>query len=367
MKGKKRKQLFKILLKHIPELASVTAKLVTDYQNLIISCTELPYIQDRYIKYRAEGETRASDRAQEYSVQIKRVYDQQRLNMTKLLQYITSQQHDPSFLNKMHVLTETLNILLSHTARSSTSISTIGDKRVFDVSPHNPKLDLGAALVALRGYFSSVKIADGRVLSNVSVSYGAFYNPIRLDKLMDVYCIACSLEWNPASLKSLEAFVKGLRVEVSHLSRQENGHTIRKCKTVFGLANQDFDGRSPRGANEEDSSRKQDHPPRFTRSNGPQNASWSASSGPIGAGPEDVKFFEESTAGKPVTGGPDATPQGRYISVWEYFKKKSISLPWTLFWRFADSVQTFESEQIHASSTLATQNFLSIYRLISVT
>lgn len=323
VKGKKRKQLFKIFLKDTDQLARAGTNLVTDFQTLIISRTELPFFQDKAIRYRAEGETQASDRAQEYIVKIKRVYDQQRLDMIKLLHDSCSQQDDQSFLNKMHVLTETLNILLGHNVRSSTRMTTVGDKRVFDVSSENRKLDLGAALVALRGYFSSVKIADGIALSNVSVNYGAFYDSIALDKLMDTYCNAYTLDWAPNSLKSLEKFVKGLRVEVPHLSREENGHTIKKCKSVFGPANESSDGRPPRDPNGEDSSRQSDRPPHFTRS----NRNWTASSGPIGAGPKDVKFFLDAKSEDPVTDGPDAGPHGRYISVWDYFREKGILLP----------------------------------------
>jgi len=266
VKGKKRKQLFRVLLTEVKELVSVRTQFATDFQNLIVSCTELPFIQDKSIKYRAEGETQASDRAQEYICKIRRVSDQQRLDMNELLQSIHSQQDEPSYMNKMCVLTETLNILLGHTVRKSTNITTVGSKKAYELSPNNPRLDLTGALVALRGYFSSAKIADGCILSNVSVSYGAFYDPKHLDKLMDIYCDACNLGWSPDSLKILDKFVKGLRVEIPHLNREENGRTIKKYKTVFGLANQSSDGQRPRDA-DKDSSRKQGPPPRFTRSN----------------------------------------------------------------------------------------------------
>lgn len=321
VKGKKRKQLFRVLLTEVTELASVRTQVATDFQNLIISCIELPFIQDKSIKYRAEGETQASDGAQEYVFKIRRVSDQQRLDMNKLFQCIRSQQDEPSYLNKMYVLTETLNILLGHTVRDSTNITTVGSKKAYELSSNNPRLDLTGALVALRGYFSSAKIADGCILSNVSVSYGAFYDPMKLDKLMDIYCDACQLGWSPDSLKTLEKFVKGLRVEIPHLNREENGHTIKKCKTVFGLANQSLDGRRSRDADKEDGSWKQDPPPHFTRSNDLHG--WGASSGPIGGGPKNVKFFMEMEPEKPRRDGRlDAMTYGRYVSVWEYFHEK---------------------------------------------
>ncbi len=267
VKGKKRKQLFRLLLAEVNELASVRTKIATDFQNLIVSCTELPFIQDKTIKYRAEGETQASDGAPEYISKIRRVSDQQRLDMNELLRCIHSQQDEPSYMSKMYVLTEILNILLGHTVRKSTNITTVGSKKAYELSPNNPRLDLTGALVAVRGYFSSAKIADGCILSNVSVSYGAFYDPMPLDKMMDIYCDTCKLGWSPDSLKILEKFVKGLRVEIPHLGREENGRFIKKYKTVFGLANQSSDGRRPRDADKEDSSRKQDPPPQFTRSN----------------------------------------------------------------------------------------------------
>lgn len=156
------------------------------------------------------------------------------------------------------------------------------------MSSENPKLDLDATLVALRGYFSSVKIADSGMLSTVSVSYGAFCDPISLDTLIEIYCNVYRVSWGPAFLKSLEKFVTGLRVEISYLSRKENGHSVKKSKTVFGLANQSSDGRPPGDLNEEDGSRQQDHPPYYTR----PNQNWIALCGPIGAGPKDVKLCQ---------------------------------------------------------------------------
>jgi len=100
-----------------------------------------------------------------------------------------------------------------------------GAKIVFDVSSEHSKLDLGDALVAHRGYFSSVKFVDCHVLSNVNVSYDAFYDPTFLDQLMDTCCNAYGLGWVHDPLKILGKFVKGLQVVVPHLYKEENGRT----------------------------------------------------------------------------------------------------------------------------------------------
>lgn len=320
LNGKKRKQLLKVVLESILELASVRKNLVTDFQHLIISCSELPFIPDAVVKYRTESQLIPGTRAQEYIIRIRRVYTQQRLDVSELLQRSHPLQENDSFSSKTHLFVEALNILLGHHARASSSIATIGAKRVFDVSSGAPKYDLGAALVALRGFFSSAKITDGRVLSNVNVSYGAFYDPIRLDMLMNEYCTACGLGWDPESLKKLEKFVKGLRIEVPHLEKTDDkGNAVKKFKTVFGLANESIDGKKPWNLKEGKDTRKQGPSPRFRTS----LRWWTATSGPVGAGPKDVEFFLETKSEEAVADvGPNTRAAGRYISVWKYFQEK---------------------------------------------
>lgn len=76
------------------------------------------------------------------------------------------------------------------------------------------------------------------------------------------------------------------------------GKEIPKVKTVFGVA-QKYDGR------------KLEHPPQVDRT---------------GAGPKDVKFWLDGTAG--AKGGKKATgpalPSNTYISVFDFFKKSKF-------------------------------------------
>lgn len=198
-------------------------------------------------------------------------------------------------------------------------MSAIGSIKSFSLSQASPKWDLGAGLYALRGFFSSVRVATCRILVNVNVSHAAFYDAIPLDQLVQKYGPA-----NQFNRIKLQSFLKRVRVKVIHLAEKKNkaGESIPRVKTIFGLANKD-DGHSL------------DHPP------------WVQS---FGAGSKDVEFFLDDSPGAPSSSsagqaagtssgkkkckgakggkggasshgpGQNVSQGGRYISVYEFFR-----------------------------------------------
>jgi len=68
----------------------------------------------------------------------------------------------------------------------------------------------------------------------VNVSYGAFYDAIPLDQLIQKY--GSAHQFNRVKLQS---FLKGVRVRVIHLGEKKNkaGDSIARVKTIFGLTN----------------------------------------------------------------------------------------------------------------------------------
>lgn len=180
---------------------------------------------------------------------------------------------------------------------------------------------LGAGLLAIRGFFVSVRAATARLLVNVQVKHGAFYENHPLDRLIGEYMAA-----QGPSIPRLANFVKRLSVNVTHIVRRNRaGDPIKRIKTV-----QDF-------ATVNDGS-GQEHPPVV-----PQ----------FGAGPQQVKFFLADTASstpgpsktvpgasasttgkskkkkKATKAGPAVPPalQGRYISVYDHFKNSKANSP----------------------------------------
>ena len=222
---------------------------------------------------------------------------------------------------------QALNIFLGHYAKSSPTVATVGSNKSFPLTQNSPKWDLGAGLTALRGFFSSVRVATCRILVNVNVSHGAFYDAIPLDQLIQRYGSA-----HHFNRVKLQCFLKGVRVRVIHLGEKKNhaGESIARVKTIFGLANKN-DGHGL------------DHPPRVQT---------------FGAGPKDVEFFLNDSSGAPSSSstsqaagtpgskkkgkskkgdgsghgpGQDAPPSGRYITVYEFFRSGICSITAQLY------------------------------------
>ena len=204
-----------------------------------------------------------------------------------------------------------LDIVLGHHRKSAPDISMIGKRRAFCMkTPNTEGIPLAATLneaflVAVRGYFSSVRLSTNEILVNINVTHGAFYPKRQL-----------SAWWNMVRSHSQVhhtkrlSLLKGLRVELQYL---KNGPVV---KTISGFA-------APGQGNGYEF-----HPPIISES---------------GAGPQDVKFFEYKSK-KPTMGqkdkeaaskgrltrhGPDPKKcgcDGSYVTVSDYFERRMLDL-----------------------------------------
>ena len=309
--GKKLSQIIKLLLK-LPEYGDFQDDIVTDLKSTLVSRRRLvPGVAESAIQYRAEGEDEPRAHAQTYQL---RVEETGTLTVSELTDYLTSTSVNTAYADKLPVL-QALNIFLGYYAKSSPAIATVGSSKSFSLSQASS--NLGAGLSALRGFFSSVRVATCRILVNVNVSYGAFYDAIPLDRLIQNY--GSTNQFNRVKLQS---FLKRVRVKVIHLAEKKNkaGESIPRVKTIFGLANKD-DGYGL------------DHPPRVPN---------------LGAGPKEVEFFLDDSPGAPSSSsagqaagpssrnkkgkggnGQTVSQGGRYISVFEFFKSgiNSTTIP----------------------------------------
>jgi hypothetical protein len=131
----------------------------------------------------------------------------------------------------------------------------------------------------------SVRAATARILVNVQVKHGAFYQEGPLEGL-----IISFKQENGADKNKLEDFLKRLTVNVTHIRRKNRtGEVILRLKQISGLA-------TPRDG---EGQPKRPIVPEF------------------GAGPKSVKFWQ---AGEGEGAG------GSYVTVFEFFKKsKEVS------------------------------------------
>jgi eukaryotic translation initiation factor 2C len=203
-------------------------------------------------------------------------------------------------------LTQALNIFLNHYAKSSNNLATIGLTKSFSLNQNAAKGDLGAGLEVIRGFFSSVRLATCRVLVNINVSHGAFYQAGPLPSLM--------ISYGPRSTVALECFLKLVRVQTTHLKEKRNkaNQFIPWTKTIFALARKD-DGHV------------MVHPPRIRQHGaGAKDVEFwlegeMSSAGPLRVGVADSTNTKGKGKGKTQPKSSASSGSGKYISVFDFF------------------------------------------------
>ncbi|KAF2008657.1 Piwi-domain-containing protein [Aaosphaeria arxii CBS 175.79] len=300
--GRKLSQVVSLLLE-TAEMRPFKLHVVTDFKAILISRTKLP--EDELIidiPYQAEGEDEPQQGAATYTVRLRLTNI---LSVSELLRYLTSTNIGAHYDNTPEVV-QALNIFLNHYAKSAGNLATIGSSKSFSLNSGSQATNLGAGLTAIRGFFSSIRVASSRILVNVNVSHGAFYEHGPLVRLMESY-----LHENRNNKAALGKFLQKVRIRYTHLPPVKNraGVVIVRPRTIFGLATP-YDGRGS------------DHSPRVKA---------------YGAGAEDVEFWLEgkskatssgSSGGKKGAkkgGGGDAAKSaapGRYITVAKFFQEE---------------------------------------------
>ncbi|KAK5652265.1 hypothetical protein OQA88_10613 [Cercophora sp. LCS_1] len=301
--GRKLTQVIRILLQ-APELGQFQHDIVSDFRSTLLSRQK--FVEDDLsvtICYREEGHDEPEKGAREYNV---RLCYTGTLSVAELTEYLTSTDLRAHYDDKLPMI-QALNIFLNHYSKSTGNLVTISSSKTFSLNQSSATFDLGSGLIAIRGFFASVRTACCRVLVNVNVSTAAFYQDGPLDNLI------LRLDAELTNKSGIEAFLNRLRVRTTYLPERRNqkGEVIHREKTILGLATTD-DGQ------------ELDHPPRVKE---------------FGAGPMHVEFWLEgpaqtglSTAEAPnrgkrkkasattgLRGDSASSASGRYISVYDYF------------------------------------------------
>ena len=316
--GRKLTQIVRLLLE-APGYVGFRDDIVTDFKSTLISRRKLSSGEVKtVIPYRAEGEDEPRDNASSYTVHVE---DTGTLTVAELTDFLTSTNVNAVSSNKLPII-QALNILIGHYAKSSTTTATIGSSKAFALGQGSDRGDLGAGLIALRGFFSSIRVAASRILVNINVSHGAFYDSIPLNQLIEKY--GREQHFN---LFKVESFVKRVRVRTTHLKEKTNkaGLVVPRVKTVFGLATKN-DGHGL------------EHPPRVQKHGANvKEVEFFLSDSPLATGSSsavpgaamDQPSKSSGKKGKGKKGGPSenkpyqtgsSTSQGRYISVYDFFK-----------------------------------------------
>ena len=278
--GKKLKQVINLLLEQ-PPLQKRRNDIVTDFKTNLISRSQITDADlnalPRSIQYRAEDEEEPRLSAPYYTFIIQATGT---LTVSELTEFLTSTNPNATF--DKQPISQALNIFLGHYAKASSQHTTIGANKSYSLNQSEVTSgNLGAGLTALRGFFSSIRVATTRILVNVNMSHAPFYNAVPLVQSMGDF----SRAYGPNKVK-LQSFLQKVRVRTTHLKEKKSkaGVPIHRTKTISGLAKMG-DGASL------------EHPPRIR--------------GGFGSGPKDVEFWLNESAAPAKPGATPAEPAAK--------------------------------------------------------
>ena len=245
--GRKRRQLYSILFEE-DDFETLGEGKATDYAETLITCGRLyekSLPEKKYeVVYRNECEqlyesvkgTQSNERKYLVTVTYSSI-----IPTSELMRYIDSGPNDPSDFDARVDTIQAMNIIVAGSPNKDGAVFQAGQNKFFryprgnwdnTFSPEYHNYDLGGGLIAVRGYFSSIRTSTSRILLNLNAQCSAFYPEIDLRSLM--YRFVGGNHIPVWKLADLEQFIRRLRVTTEQLTR-EGGIAVRE-KTVWGFS-----------------------------------------------------------------------------------------------------------------------------------
>ncbi|KAI9720458.1 MAG: hypothetical protein M1812_002964 [Candelaria pacifica] len=237
--ARKWKRAFELLIQYAPFFAELRPAVASNNKSIIVCTKKLPIENDRkefQIAYFEEADLTPPDPSTAkpgqriqmltYTISLTRSHSiQQLLDSLKPAGLAQTVDKDP--------IIQMLNIAMTRRQGSNPQVTTMASSnKFFPINTQNPA-DLGGGLVALRGYYTSVRTSTLRILLNVNSITATFYQAGPLINLMQAFKESVGMSPEHIMLQALSRFLKGVRVQVSHLKSKAGSPRV---KTIFGLA-----------------------------------------------------------------------------------------------------------------------------------
>lgn len=249
--SRKRRQFYKLLFEEVSDFQMRGAAIATDYANTLITCGRLfdEFLPEKnyHQVYRGEYEHARGEndpprpREQKYRVTVK---PRGIASISEIMRYIRSEPTDISDFTSRHDATQALNIIMAGAPNKDATVFQSGQNKFYQY-PRNEDnrgfaaaygtWDLGSCLIAVRGYYSSIRTSTSRILLNLNAQCSPFYPEINLLELMQRF---------GQSPQDLEDFIKKLRVRTEYT--QDGKQQITRMMTIRGFSHpwiEDLDGR----------------------------------------------------------------------------------------------------------------------------
>lgn len=236
-----KRRAFQLLLNQASFLEPVRPAIATDHGTMLLTTQKLVLGPDDrttipIVYYDAEEAGPAPENSTTYIFNISYT---KTLSVPELMDYLSSTSPSIGYGDKESVL-QALNIVMSRKPSASSDMAVFPRSNKF--FPIGGLLgDLGGGLIALRGYYTSVRTATLRLLVNVNSVTASFYRPGPLLDLMTAFRDSCKGLWQ----KPLHKFLERLRVQTIHLKTTKGEY---KTKVVVGLTQNPKPGASAQEA-----------------------------------------------------------------------------------------------------------------------
>lgn len=222
---RKTRRLVELLIANNPPLQS--AGVATDYGAMFITAAKLQLggksmnLEQKFFEAEDAG---PESTAINYKVKFE---EDASMPVEDLLEYISSPPGTtPSGFDKGRII-QALNIIMTRTANESPAIYGGGNSNKFYTYPASPDgwFNLGSGLIALKGFYTSVRTSTLRILVNINVANAAYYPPMSLLGLMRTHTPQRAND----ARSGLEAFISKLKVSHQYLKK-------KRVKTVQGFS-----------------------------------------------------------------------------------------------------------------------------------
>ncbi|KAI9796921.1 MAG: hypothetical protein M1825_006285 [Sarcosagium campestre] len=230
--ARKRQRAFELFVELAPFLTGIRPAVATDNRSTLVTATMLKLgssnrmtVDVPYYESEEDGPREPNPVVLQFKVSYSAT-----LSMQELLSYVGSTDLSGAYGEKESVV-QAMNIAMMRKPTATSTISVLpGAKRVY---PQGAFLaDLGSGLIALRGYFTSVRTSTLRLLANVNAITGTFYKPGPLLDTMIAF-----KNTNGPSLHLLGQFLKGIRVSTKHLKTAKGQYKTRVLAGISLNAN----------------------------------------------------------------------------------------------------------------------------------
>ena len=229
--GRQRHRLLSLLLQEQPLVAYGSA-IATDYNNTLITAKPIDEAKNAgtvvSLKYWDIEEHGPGPNALEFNVTISltRTFD-----MRAFKDYLNAGLDDPAADFPVNEAVIALNIIISKFPHTANDVFAFGGNRFYRY-PVNHQLDqccdLGGGLIAVRGYYASVRPSTLRILVNAHTQTSAFYPPVDVRHLMNLH--------GDKDPTALAIFLRRLRIKTSYMRSRDGKTTIEKVKTIMDVS-----------------------------------------------------------------------------------------------------------------------------------